>query len=64
MLFRSFQRAFWVGTTNDPAYVERTHIPSNLTLHALLAVVVSLVFLGIGQLIFSRLQDRIPERLS
>lgn len=58
-----FQRAFWVGTTGDPAYVERTHIPASLTWYALLAIVVSLVFLGIGQLIFSRLQDRIPERL-
>lgn len=58
-----FQRAFWVGTTDDPAYVEAKHIPDTLTWYALLAVVVSLVFLGVGQLIFSRLQDRIPERL-
>lgn len=59
-----FQRAFWVGTTDNPAYVEAKHIPDTLTWYALLAIVVSLVFLGIGQLIFSRLQDRIPERLS
>ena len=58
-----FQQAFWVGTTPDPAYIQHKHIPSSLMAHSVLAVVISVVALAIAQVIFSRLEDRIPERL-
>jgi len=57
------QRAFWVGTTSNPAVTARTELPPNLFQLGLYAVGVSLVILVIGQVIFSRLQNRIPERL-
>lgn len=59
-----FQRAFWVGTTPNPGYVEAKHIPGTLMAYSLLALVVSVVLLVLAQVIFSRLQDEIPERLS
>lgn len=58
-----FQKAFWVGTTSDPAAFEATHLPSNLWAYSGLAVAISLVMLGIGQFIFSKTENRIPERL-
>jgi ABC-2 type transport system permease protein len=58
-----FQKAFWVGTTDDPAYTEAVHIPDNLWAFSGLAVVVSFVMLLIGQMVFSRLDNKIPERL-
>ncbi|NYD40937.1 ABC transporter permease [Nocardioides panaciterrulae] len=57
------QRAFWVGTTENPAQTARVDLPSNLFGLGLYAVGVSVVILLFGQLIFSRLQNRIPERL-
>ena len=57
------QRAFWVGSTDDPAKTARTDLPPNLFEWGLYAVAVSLVLLVFGQLVFSRLQNRIPERL-
>ncbi len=53
-----FQRAFWTGSTTDP-----TVMPDHLLLRGLMMIGVSLVVLGIGQLIFSRLENKIPERL-
>ena len=58
-----FQQAFWVGTTDDPAYIQAKHIPDNLWAFSGLAVVVGLVMLAIGQVVFSRLENKIPERL-
>jgi ABC-2 type transport system permease protein len=58
-----FQQAFWVGTTPDPAFFEAKHIPDNLWAFSALAVVVGLVMLAIAQLIFTRLDNKIPERL-
>ncbi len=57
------QRAFWVGTTRDPRGTVVEDLPGDLLARGLLALVVSSVILGLGQLVFSRLQDRIPERL-
>jgi ABC-2 type transport system permease protein len=57
------QRAFWVGTTDDPAATEAFHIPDNLWQMSGIVFVASLVLLGIGQLVFSRLENKIPERL-
>lgn len=58
-----FQRAFWVGTTSDPAATTAEHIPGSIWAYSALALVVSLVVLVIGQIVFSRLENRIPERL-
>ena len=57
-----FQRAFWVGSVPEP---ERDSIvmPDNLLLNGLGALAACLVVLGIAQLVFSRLENKIPERL-
>lgn len=58
-----FQRAFWLGTTSDPADTASTGMPDHLLLRGVIMVAVSLVVLGIGQLVFRRLENKIPERL-
>ena len=57
------QRAFWVGTTKNPALTVSEHMPDHLFTRSLIALGVSLVILGLGQLVFSRLENKIPERL-
>lgn len=57
------QRAFWVGTTSDPAHTLATDMPDHIILIGFATLVASLVLLGISQLVFSRLENRIPERL-
>jgi ABC-2 type transport system permease protein len=57
------QRAFWVGTTDDPAETARTDLPPDLFTWGLSMAGVSIVLLAVGQLMFSRLESRIPERL-
>ena len=57
------QRAFWVGTTSDPSATIAQHMPDHLYLRSIIALGISLVVLGIGQVVFSRLENRIPERL-
>jgi ABC-2 type transport system permease protein len=58
------QRAFWVESTPHPSYTMREHIPDNLFSYGLLALVISIVVLGIGQWVFSSLNKKIPERLN
>jgi ABC-2 type transport system permease protein len=41
----------------------RTDMPGNILLIGFATLLASLVLLGISQLIFSRLENRIPERL-
>ncbi|WP_395693796.1 ABC transporter permease [Nocardioides sp.] len=57
------QRAFWVGTTTDPAATVAQHMPDHLYLRSIIALGISAVVLGFGQLVFSRLENKIPERL-
>ncbi len=57
------QRTFWVGTTDDPAVTIAAHMPDHLFTRSIIALGVSLVVLGFGQLVFSRLENKIPERL-
>lgn len=57
------QRAFWVGTTSDPSSTVRTDLPAHIYTRGAIALMASLVVLLIGQLVFSRLENRIPERL-
>jgi ABC-2 type transport system permease protein len=57
------QRAFWVGSTDDPAATIAAHMPDHLFTRSIIALGISLVVLGVGQLVFSRLENKIPERL-
>ncbi|MCW2798295.1 ABC transporter permease [Nocardioides sp.] len=57
------QRAFWVGTTSDPAATVRDQLPAHLYTRGVIALAGSLVILVIAQLVFSRLENRIPERI-
>ena len=53
-----FQRAFWTASTT-----EVTVMPDHLLLRGLVMVGVSFVVLAAGQFVFSRLEDKIPDRL-
>jgi ABC-2 type transport system permease protein len=58
-----FQRAFWVGTTEDPDAVAAHHLPDHLYTRGFVMVGVCLVILVIAQVVFSRLEHKIPERI-
>ena len=58
------QRAFWVGSTDDPDATIAEHIPDDLFVYGVGALLGSVVLLGIAQLVFTRLENKIPERLS
>lgn len=57
------QQAFWVGTTENPELTHATHIPGDLWAFSFLALGVSALMLLLGQYIFKRFENRIPERL-
>ena len=57
------QQAFWVGTTNNPDLVQAENIPDNLFAFSFLALGISALMLVLGQAIFRRFENRIPERL-
>jgi len=56
------QRAFWT-TTVDSAHADVALMPDHLILRGVLALAFSLVMLVIGQLVFSKFEKKIPERL-
>jgi ABC-2 type transport system permease protein len=58
-----FQRAFWVGSTDDPDQTKADHLPDNLFGWGLGMIGASLVILVIAQMVFSRLESKIPERI-
>ena len=58
-----FQRAFWTGTTDDPVATEAEHLPDHLFALGFAHLGVALVVLALGQLVFNRLENKIPERL-
>ncbi|MCX6400455.1 MAG: ABC transporter permease [Propionibacteriales bacterium] len=63
-----FQRAFWIGTVSDEEQAKfaakgEVLMPDHLLLHGVAALAGCLVILGISQLVFSRLENKIPERL-
>jgi len=58
-----FERAFWVGSTHDPAETIRTGMPVHLWRDGLIALGCCFVLLVICQMIFSKIENRIPERL-
>ena len=57
------QRCFWTTVTDDPAATARDHMPDHLFTRGLIQLAVCLVFLGIAQLVFTRLENKFPERL-
>ncbi|MDQ6522149.1 ABC transporter permease [Nocardioides sp. LHD-245] len=57
-----FQRAFWVGTV-DPGHKAVTAMPDHLLLNGAIIVAISLLILFVAQFVFSRLENKIPERL-
>ena len=63
-----FQRAFWLPTVTDAEKAElaaegKVLMPDNLLTHGFLALLACLVLLAISQWVFSRLENKIPERL-
>ncbi len=57
-----FQHAFWIGTlTEEELAVDR--LPDHLFALGFTMVGVSLVILGIAQVVFSKLEKQIPERI-
>ncbi len=63
-----FQRAFWLPTVSEAEKAELEArgdviMPDNLLTHGFLALLACLVLLGISQWVFSRLENKIPERL-
>jgi ABC-2 type transport system permease protein len=57
------QRCFWVGTTKDVDATIAAHLPDHLFLRGGGAVLFGMVLLVIAQLVFSRLENKIPERI-
>lgn len=58
------QRAFWVGTTSDPEATTATELPDAMFSRGLLMLAISLVVLLLGQWVFRRFENKIPERLT
>ena len=58
-----FQRAFWTGTTDDPVTTVAEHMPEHLFRLGFIHLGVALVLLLLAQLVFTRLENKIPERL-
>ena len=57
------QRSFWIGTTEDPNATAVQHLPADLYPRGVVMLAISLVALVIAQVVFTRLERRIPERL-
>jgi ABC-2 type transport system permease protein len=57
------QRCFWVGTTKDPGQTALDHMPDDLFVRGFAALGVSVVLMVIAQVVFSRMENKIPERL-
>jgi ABC-2 type transport system permease protein len=57
-----FQRAFWVGTV-PPGHESVEAMPEHLIMNGFAILGISIVILCIAQFVFSRLENKIPERL-
>ena len=57
------QRCFWVGTTDDKQATIALNIPDNLYTMSAIALLGGLVMLLIAQMVFTRLENKMPERL-
>ncbi len=63
-----FQRAFWVPTLSDADLAKldakgTVIMPDHLILHGVFALLACLVILAFSQWVFTRLENKIPERL-
>ena len=58
------QRAFWVGTTANPAETARLNLPDHLFTRGFIALGAAMVVLVFAQWVFTRFENKIPERLS
>lgn len=57
------QRGFWVGVTDDPQATIADHMPDHLFTRGLVHLGIGLVVLVVAQLVFTRLENKFPERL-
>ncbi len=57
------QRAFWTGTTSNPAYTQGLHLPNHLYTRGMIMTLIALACVVLAQRLFSRLEARVPERL-
>jgi ABC-2 type transport system permease protein len=57
------QRAFWVGTTKDPSHTAKTDLPTHLFERGFIVLGACVLFLFVAQMVFTRLEHKIPERL-
>jgi len=57
------QRGFWVGVTDDPQATMADHLPEYLWTRGLVHLGIALVVLVVAQLVFTRLENKFPERL-
>jgi ABC-2 type transport system permease protein len=57
------QRCFWVPTTDGVEETIAVHMPDHLFERGFIALVVGIVLLFVAQKIFTRLENKIPERL-
>ncbi len=57
------QRCFWTTVTTDPAKTAQEHMPDHLFERGLIQLAICVVFLGFAQLVFTRLENKFPERL-
>jgi ABC-2 type transport system permease protein len=58
-----FQRCFWIGTNSDREAAAAEHLPPDLFQRGLIMLGLSMVFLVLAQIWFSKLERRVPERL-
>jgi ABC-2 type transport system permease protein len=58
------QRAFWVGATNNPEETTAEHLPEHLFTRGFIALGAAVLLVVIAQLVFTRFENKIPERLS
>jgi ABC-2 type transport system permease protein len=57
------QRCFWVSTTSNPELTLATNFPDDLFVRGLVILGICVVFLGIAQLVFTKLEGKFAERL-
>jgi ABC-2 type transport system permease protein len=58
-----FQRAFWVGTTEHQDATVADHMPDHLFTRGFAHLGVAVLVLVVAQLVFTHLENKIPERL-
>ncbi len=57
------QRCFWTGTTKNPDATVATGMPDHLFTRGFIMLGISVILLGVAQVVFTRLENKFPERL-